>query len=261
MRAVAVGEIVKVRQGVYAAIDAPDGLVHAAEHGGSPACQAAGRMLGLWILDDLDPVVLGGSVRLHLWRGTAGERHRCRRPDCDGALRSHWDEGEVVLGRAPPVRNVLLQIALCAGEESFFAALESALRQHLLPPDGLTWLSTRLPSEMRWLLGFSRTDADSGLESLVRLRLHRLGITVRTQVLIDGVGEVDFLIGDRLIIETDGRGNHDGSLRHKDLLRDAKAAALGYETLRFDYAMIVHDWPTVAAAIVAKIAAGAHLRS
>lgn len=56
---------------------------------------------------------------------------------------------------------------------------------------------------------------------------------LRTQVSIDRVGEVDFLIGDRLIIECDGKENHDGnSQRHKDLLRDAAAAALGYETLR-----------------------------
>ena len=30
--------------------------------------------------------------------------------------------------------------------------------------------------------------------------------------------------------------------RHKDLRRDANAAAWGYVTLRFDYAMVVHDW-------------------
>jgi len=47
---------------------------------------------------------------------------------------------------------------------------------------------------------------------------------------------------------------------HKDLLRDARAAALGYETLRFDYALIIHDWPLVEAAILAKVTAGAHLR-
>ncbi len=33
-----------------------------------------------------------------------------------------------------------------------------------------------------------------------------------------------------------------------------------YETLRFDYAMIVHGWPRVEAAILAKIAEGAHFR-
>jgi very-short-patch-repair endonuclease len=73
-------------------------------------------------------------------------------------------------------------------------------------------------------------------------------------VIIDGVGEVDFVIGGRLILEADGRENHDGTdKRHKDLVRDAKAAALGYRTLRFDYDLIVHDWPVVEAAILAAL--------
>lgn len=107
-----------------------------------------------------------------------------------------------------------------------------------------------------WLVGFARADADSGLESLVRLRLHRLGIRLRTQVWIPTVGEVDFVVGERLIVEADGEANHGGSgLRAKDLRRDASAAALGYQTLRFTYAMIVHDWQAVEAAIVGALRA------
>ena len=41
--------------------------------------------------------------------------------------------------------------------------------------------------------------------------------------------------------------------RIQDLVRDAAAAALGYRTLRFDYAQIVHDWPSVQAAIIAAL--------
>lgn len=270
-RALTAGEIVRVRRGVYAEVGTSDDLIHAAEHGGAPSCTVAGRMLGIWILDEdeMSDVATQFAPAPHVWMGHAGARHECGRPHCRGTPRTHWDDGAARLGDLPPVHNVLLQIAVCKGEEVFFVALESALRKSLLSPGGLRWLGERVPEGLRWLIAFARTDADSGLESLVRLRLHHLGITARTQVRIAGVGEVDFLIGDRLIIEADGKSNHDdgsttdlkarGSLRHKDLLRDARAAALGYETLRFDYAMIVHDWPTVAAAILAKLAAGAHL--
>lgn len=264
-RAHAAGEILKVRQGVYAALGTSDELIHAAEHGGAPGCATAGRLHGLWMLDAED------SPGFHLWLGHTAERHGCARPGCGSAseVRVHWDEGQAGLGALPPVRNALLQIALCMSEEPFFVALESALRQALLPDNDLQWLHRRLPEALRWLLQFARADADSGLESLIRLRMHRLGVTMRSQVWVDGVGEVDFVIGDRLIIEADGKENHDDdpsrpapvSLRHKDLIRDAKAAALGYETLRFDYALIVHDWPLVEAAILAKVEAGAHLRS
>lgn len=248
------GEIIRVRTGVYADIGAAAEVIHAAEHGGAIGCSTAGRMHGLWNLDPDDD-----SSGLHVWHGRASALRECAHPGCADTLRVHWDAGVPTLGALPPVRNVLLQIAVCAGEEPFFVALESALRKALLPPGSLRWLSRRLPPELRWLLSFARSDADSGLESLIRLRLHHAGIPVRTQVFIAGVGEVDLLIGDHLIIEADGKKNHEDavdsprSLRHKDLLRDARAAALGYETLRFDYALIVHDWPTVLAAILARL--------
>lgn len=248
-RAVASGEVIRPRQGVYALPGTDAALLHAASHGGVPACTDAAALHGLWIL--------ARSETPHVWMGTAGTpRGACAH------CRLHWDDGTAVVGRLPPVENVLLQIAQCEGDEAFFVALESALRQLRLSPGGIAWLWKHLPVKMRWLLAFARADADSGLESLVRLRLHRHGIRVRTQVHIRGVGEVDLVVGDRLIIECDGRENHEREhRRHRDLMRDATAAAQGYETLRFDYAMIVHDWSHVEAAILAKIADGAHLRS
>ena len=113
---------------------------------------------------------------------------------------------------------------------------------------------------MRWLVAFARADADSGLESLIRLRLHRIGIAVRTQVPVSGVGEVDIVIGDFLIVEADGRENHAREKeRSKDLRRDAAAAAAGYTTLRFTYELIVDEWPLVEAAIRGAVARRAHL--
>lgn len=237
-RAVRAGEVRRPREGVYALPDTPDALQHAAEHGGTVGCCAAGRLLGLWILRM--------PAELHVWMGAAGSpRGKC------GECRVHWEAGRVLVGRPPPVVTVLLQIASCADEDTFFAALESALRRSLLSPADIARLCRQLPAEMRWLVAFARGDADSGLESLIRLRLHRLGIAVRTQVRIDGVGEVDVVIGSRLIIEADGIANHaDPAARIKDLRRDAAASALGFETLRFTYAMIVHDWPAVEAAIL-----------
>ena len=39
------------------------------------------------------------------------------------------------------------------------------------------------------------------------------------------------------------------------LVRDAAAARRGYRTLRFDYAQVVYDWPSVQAAILAALGA------
>lgn len=236
-RAVRSGEVARPRQGVYALPDTAERLMHAAAHGGTVGCCSAAELLGLWTLET--------PAETHVWMGRAGTA-RLSCADC----RIHWDDGTVSVGALPPVANVLLQISSCAGEETFFAALESALRQSLLAPGDIAWLWHRLPASMRWLVGFARADADSGLESLIRLRLHRLGIDVQTQVLITGVGEVDFVIGERLIIEADGYDNHgEAGDRLKDLRLDAAASARGYETLRFTYAMIVHEWQTVIDAI------------
>src|SRR5690606_36066930 len=142
----------------------------------------------------------------------------------------------------------------CAGDEAFFAAFESAWRKGRLPQAARSRVRAALPASARWLVDISRSDADSGLESILRLRLHLLGIRLDCQVVIPGVGTVDFVIGGRLILEADGKENHDGrSMRHKDLVRDAAASRLGYETLRFDYAQIVHDWAAVQAAILGAL--------
>lgn len=246
-RAVRAGEVTRPRQGVYALREHGEALAHAASHGGVIGCCAAGALHGLWILDV--------PAKHHVWLGRAGTPRKI----CD-VCTIHWDEGHAVVGELPPVATVLLQIAACADEDTFFAALESALRRSLLPPGDIAWLWSRLPVSMRWLVGFARTDADSGLESLIRLRMHRLGVDMRSQVRVRGVGEVDLVIGDRLIIEADGRANHEQTAeRSKDLRRDALAMAQGYTTLRFTYAMIVHDWSTVEAAILGAMARHAHL--
>ena len=144
-------------------------------------------------------------------------------------------------------------------EASLRAALESGTddRTHLAPADALR-LRAAVAHEHRWLVDFARADADSGLESLLRLRLHRLGITLTSQVPDSRVcGIVDFVIGDCLILEADG-ATHGGDHRHGDLVRDAVAMSLGFVTLRFDSAMILHDWEAVAAAVLAAVARNLH---
>ncbi|HEY4269409.1 MAG TPA: DUF559 domain-containing protein [Galbitalea sp.] len=87
-----------------------------------------------------------------------------------------------------------------------------------------------------------------------------LGVLMRSQVEIPGVGWVDFVIGDRLIVEIDSREHHGGAdNRLRDLERDSVAFALGYLPLRFDYSQIISDWDAVASTVCALIARGDHL--
>lgn len=240
-RAVAGETLVRIRDGVYAVPDIDPAVYSAAEHGGELCCASALRARGIWVLEPIP--------RSHVWVGPGGRVHhgRCR-------CVTHRDAGRSAFGTVSLV-HALVQIAGCLGAESFFAAFESAWNRALLTSADRNEIRSRLRAGMRWLVDLARPTSDSGLESLLRLRLYRRGIIVESQVWIDRVGRVDFLLAGRIILEVDGRENHDGqSLRHKDLRRDAAAAAQGYETLRFDYAMVVHSWPDVEAAILGRLA-------
>lgn len=231
------GTIRRIRIGVYALPGIDRRVITAAEHGGALTCAAALRAHGVWILPDPD-------AEIHVWMGAAGRTHHAK---C--ACVGHYTPGIARLGLAP-VAAALVHLYRCTDQETFFAAYESAWKLRLIPPSDRDRIRRELPVTAGWLLDLARGDAESGLESLLRLRLHLLGIHLESQVQIDGVGRVDFVIGGRVILEADGKLNHDGDRRHQDLMRDAVASALGYETLRFDYAMIIHDWERVAAAIL-----------
>ncbi|MFT4157634.1 MAG: hypothetical protein QM630_06870 [Microbacterium sp.] len=235
------GELHRVRRGVYASAGACAQAIAAAGHGGSLACETAARHLGLWVLD-----VSG----LHVWMRSDRHHHTKQCTECD--CTRHWDSGPSTRTFAlPSVARVLLQIFRCRGPESFFVTLESARRQGVISKGDLRWLRSNIGHIGRDLIDFSRADADSGLESLTRLRLRKYGWDVRTQVSIIGTGRADLLIDGWLIVETDGKANHDGaSLRHRDLVRDANSASWGHASLRFDYSLVIHDWDLVERAIV-----------
>lgn len=248
--ALASGALCRPRRGCYALTTLPPTALIALEHGGALCCAAALRLHGIWLLDP--------DAAIHVWLGPNGRAHR--HPGCSCRVhrnQSHDEPGDAERWRVSLI-HALAQLLDCLGEEAFFAALESALRRSLLARADLHTLRTRIPGIYRWLVGFARHDADSGLESLIRLRLHRIGIDVVTQVRLPGVGRVDFVIGDRLIIEADGEAHAGADNRHRDLMRDARAAALGFISLRFTYAQVVHDWETVEAAIVGALSHGVH---
>ncbi|WP_417554350.1 endonuclease domain-containing protein [Microbacterium sp.] len=237
----AAGTIRRVRPGVFASLDADAQAVRAAAHGGMLTCEAALKLHGIWTISE-EPAP-------HVWLGANGRRHP--HPGC--ACVSHFFDGPTRFGTAS-VEAALIHTFSCAGEEAFFASFESAWRKRKLSRAARLRIRAALPDSARWLIDLAGPDADSGLESLLRLRLHLLGIRLERQVDIDGVGRVDFVAGGRLIIEVDGKQNHAGpDKRHKDLVRDAAASALGYESLRFDYAQVIHHWEKVLPAILAAL--------
>lgn len=239
-RALADGSLERLRIGVFATAGVCREVRAAARAGGVIGCLTAARHAGLWVLSD--------DIRVHI---ALEHRARPAQPADPDVFVTHWVK---LAGGIASIPGILRHIARCCGAEEFFVALESALRKGLIDAGGLAWLAAHGNDEIREALAFARDDADSGLESLLRWRLRRFGLQVTTQQRIPSVGQVDLLIGERLIVEADGRDNHAGAeRRHHDLVRDANAAAWGYTTLRFDYALIVHDWDLVERAILGAL--------
>lgn len=230
-----IGIIARLRKGVYA-LEAADSVAVAATHGGAATCITALRQYGVWILSD--------STDVHVRIGRNERAHSHRGCSC----RAHYAESDTSFG-VVTCADALISSARCLTTEAFFAAFESAWRLRLISTADCKRIRASLPTGLAHLLGYARSNADSGLESIFRYRLMMLGIQLASQVPISGVGRVDFVFK-KVIFEIDGEENHDGkSNRHRDLMRDARAAQRGYITYRFDYAMIIHDWHTVLATI------------
>lgn len=69
---------------------------------------------------------------------------------------------------------------------------------------------------------------------------------------------VDFLIGDRLVLQIDG-GHHVGAQREADIAHDAVLRLHGYTVIRVGYAQVTERWPEVQDRILRAIAQGLHL--
>lgn len=99
--------------------------------------------------------------------------------------------------------------------------------------------------------------ADSLLESLARVLFRDAGIHTETQVWIDGIGRVDFLLEGFLIVEIDGLAFHlEARQFKKDRRRDNSAILQGLPVLRFFYDDVVHAPESVLAQVREVLARG-----
>lgn len=134
--------------------------------------------------------------------------------------------------------------ANCLGTEGLVVVLDSMLNKRMI--DMADAKSIVAASRYARLNLAERCDAnsESGTESMIRLRLRAEGIQLRSQVVIPGVGRVDFLVGTRLIIEADSREHHLAKYQ-VDRTRDRVATGLGYLVIRLTYEDVVDCWAVV----------------
>lgn len=213
--------------------------------GGRLTCVSEARRLGLWVPGPSEP---------HVWVPSTASRF-----DASG-LRIHRARGPVPPGRFvayEALPNVLLHVSSCLPRQEALAVWESALRQTSLTKEMLENVDWPTP-RARELADAAGGLSDSGLETRVVVRLRRRGLSVRQQVWLDG-HPVDALVGNRLVLQIDGKHHLDPAQRRRDTQADARLALMGYTVLRFDYREVMFDWPRVERTVLLAVAQGRHL--
>lgn len=254
-RAVHLGRLIRVRRGHYATPETPTAVVQAVRVGGRLACVSELRHRGVWTREP-------ALVHVHVPPNAA----RLRSPDDRTRRRTR---GEVVVHwvplRAPRhatashvgVIDALTCAAECLQRREAIAAIDSALNLGLVSSAQLREAWRGLTCEP--LLDETDAAAQSGLETIVRVVALALGFRVRIQVRFSGIGVADILIEDWIVVETDGSEFHESAAPSaRDRRRDARHAAAGRTPLRFRYSQVVHELPTVVAAIIGAV--GSHRR-
>ena len=249
------GLILRVRNGWFAVPDAHPDVIAAVRVGGTATATTVAKLHRLWVVDDdrLHVRVRHSTGRLSSPADRAvpldREAHRvCVHYSTRGGL----DRGR------DPVTHALAEMFACSDEVAVLAAIDSGLEGGALQSQHLDEIRQAMPRTRRALVDMVDPECQSGLETKVRLLLRSKRIRFRAQAFIEAVGRVDFLVGDRLVIEVDGRDFHTGLEFETDRRRDLELVLRGYVVLRLSYRQVMHDWERTRAAILELVARGEH---
>ncbi|WP_419201340.1 endonuclease domain-containing protein [Paenarthrobacter nitroguajacolicus] len=152
------------------------------------------------------------------------------------------------------VADVLMHTLRCRPELEALVLVQSAVSQAFLSPHYLrAKLAGPRNGRARATLGLIIPRADSLLEVLAHTHFTRAGLKVKMHVQLPGVGEVDCLINDCLVIELDGGTHLEGRQVKKDQYRNNASMRGGFLVLRYYYADVVHHPGRMVAEVLAVL--------
>ena len=240
--AVASGALLRVRKGWLAEPTASPDRIAAVRSGARLTCVSATTHFGLWTPP---------STGLHL--GFPAHGHRLS-ADAIGHWGSPtWAEHRSVVD---PLDTVLQNVLRCCAYEYAVAVVDSALSRELLSLRDVKRLA-RTSARFAALPNDVDPQSGSGAESVFRVRGRRCGWPLKSQVRIDGLGRVDFLLGDRVLVEIDSRTWHDDKYQ-SDHTRDLVALRRGYLPSRPTYEHVMHEWQWLERVIDGVMRRGEH---
>jgi very-short-patch-repair endonuclease len=208
---------------------------------------SAAKSFGLWS---------GFDRRIHVALPHNASRLRTQLPPSNSAFRTpDSSRREVVLHwlsqrsessecwRASAVES-LRQVANWSDTETAIACIDTARTVLGMTTEAIAELFRHESSAAQARAWASMAGSGSGVESVVRQRLLRLGIQVEQQVEFPGVGYVDMLVpAGRLVIEVDGAAFHSSPEQiENDRRRGAILATLDHRQIRLSYHKVFGDW-------------------
>nr|WP_309074007.1 type IV toxin-antitoxin system AbiEi family antitoxin domain-containing protein [Paenarthrobacter sp.] len=233
------GVIHRLHRGVYTSRASDPDVVAAFRADGLLTCISAARFYRLWTLED--------ARSLHLSCCTGQARHGVvHHGACLHPVHSYLP----IAG----VADVLIHALRCLPELEALVMVQSAVSQALLSTD---FLRSKLPGnrngKIRGILDLVLPRADSLLEILAHTHFTRAGLRVQMHVELPGVGEVDCLVNECLIVELDGGTHLEGKQVKKDHYRNNAAMRGGLLSLHYYYADVVHHPERMVAEVVAVL--------
>ncbi|GAA1628092.1 DUF559 domain-containing protein [Georgenia ruanii] len=228
--AVLAGHLQDLGQGWVALPDAHPALVAARRVHGAISCVSAAVFYGLATLEPAD--------RVHLAVPRArGLGRRPSRPAREATLHreSGWVTPANPLLPIVPIADALARALRCQRAEAAIVMVDSALNRGLVTVEEIDRLLNG-PGSVRARLALGRCDGRSRSVTETRARLHlkAAGLAVRAGVGIPGVGEVDLVVEEGVVVECDGFAYHSGRREfQEDRRRDRELLARGFVVLRF----------------------------
>ncbi|MFZ3452271.1 endonuclease domain-containing protein [Arthrobacter sp. 7Tela_A1] len=209
--------------GYYGLPDCPKELTLAASLGSSLSCASAAAILGWWLLEPpvqahvrADRSIQHPGVCLHRGRRTRGRLIAAPADIVRDAFRC-----------LPPLQALVIAESAVARNALTLRTLQHDLEQ------ARDWQAQGL------VAGMGRPKA-SPLEVCARYHLLAAGLEVQEEVLVPGVGRVDFVVAGRLIVEIDGFEFHSNRTHYRqDRNRWNAATAQGYHTLRITAELVL----------------------
>jgi very-short-patch-repair endonuclease len=245
--------LTRIRKGWYCAPELDPVVQQAARVGGRITCETLAEKAGLWVPHrdgHLHVAVLPDRTQLR-----RHDRHDVRLSDVgDPVLTVHWTGQKRGSRTRVDLVSMIVDLASCRPPWFVFVVAESALYKKIARPHQIRSAAAAVPLAHGRLLRLAGSASESGGESLFGLLLRECGLPFTQQVWI-GNDRVDFLVGERLVVEIDGRAFHD---RARDNRRDARLVAAHLHVLHFDSDMILNERHLVLRALLAAIARNEH---